>query len=96
MERLLRLVDELLKTEKTLPEFEQDFRDYYYDQMPPDVLTDDQVAFFSAVGEALDFTSELPDSESRAAGYITPNEFLIWLGTARYGYPHFTSIHKRT
>lgn len=83
---LFRLIDRVLGHDVTFDEFSRSFYDYYTETLPEDALTDEERAFLSKAQEKLDWTMADPDKESRKYGWVTPQEYLEWLRTARASY----------
>ena len=77
------MIDRLLDDGWAFSEFAGAYYTYYIDALPEEALNPSERDFLSAAQEKLDWTDERADQESRDYGWITPDEYITWLRTAR-------------
>jgi hypothetical protein len=58
--------------------FEKNYYDFYVEDVPEDGLTDNEFEFYGEIQEKIDWVDEDPGLD-RQYGYITPNEYKVWL-----------------
>jgi len=76
---LLGMIDRLVKGEWSVDQFRDAYYDFYLEQVPSDELSAEELDFFGAVQERLDWTSESPNKDERGYGWMDHQEFIEWL-----------------
>ena len=76
-EILLRKIHKFLEDKNTLPQFQDEYYDYFLKEIPDRTLTDSELLFFGTLQEQLDWTVENP-GEDRKWGYRNYQEYKKW------------------
>ena len=72
----MKMIERLLSGEWSVSKFENEYYDFYLEEVPDKALSDEDSQFFSLVQEKLDWTDAAPDPESRSYGCTNHNEFI--------------------
>jgi hypothetical protein len=75
---LIAMLDRVLDGTWSVPQFEREYREFFSEDLPDDALTGEDLDFFGAVHEKLEFTGRDPDDNSRRHGWIGYDEFRAW------------------
>ena len=78
-EELLNKINMLLSGKWDVSKFESEYYNYYLDQVPSKLLTNNEIDFFGLVQEKLDWTSPNPTEEERKNGWADHNVYKNWL-----------------
>ncbi len=82
---LTMLIDEFLAGRIAFDAFAARYSDQFIDEMPENALDDDELEWFGAVHEKIEWTSPAPDPESRRYGWVDIPQFRQWLRTHAHG-----------
>jgi hypothetical protein len=77
---LLNMVVKLLSGEFSLPQFRNDFYDFYIEKVPEDVMSGRDYEFFGRLQEKLDWTDEEPSDNDKLWGWLTYEDYRDWAG----------------
>jgi hypothetical protein len=73
------MIDRLLSRDWSVENFRQAYYSFWLDQVPRDVLTEEDEEFFSSVQEQLDWTTREPALEGKQYGWLTEDEYVEWV-----------------
>jgi len=76
---LLHMIDQLLSGSWNVEEFRRNYYDFYLEDVPDDLLSDEDIDFFGSIQEKLDWVDESPDVESRDFGWLDYAQFMDWI-----------------
>lgn len=76
---LLEKINNLINGIWTLPKFEEEYYQYFLNEVPDDSLTTTEMEFFGLVQEKLDWTAPTPSLEEKQDGYIDHQGYTEWL-----------------
>ena len=85
-QELVDMIDRLLVGTWTVQQFRRAYYDFWLEEVPRGVLSDDDEEFFSGLQEKLDWTSPSPTDEERRYGWLTPEEYVDWVKLQRIGF----------
>jgi hypothetical protein len=80
------MIDRLLAGAWTVDEFRHAYYDFWVDEVPRGVLSDDDEEFFSDVQEKLDWTASSPTEDEKEHGWLTHEEYVDWVRLHRIGF----------
>jgi hypothetical protein len=76
---LLEKINKLLAGQLTVPEFQDEYYNYFLDSVPDDGLTKAESMFFGLIQEKLDWTTETPGKEDKKYKYKSYKEYTEWV-----------------
>ncbi len=76
---MVSMIKKLINGSWSVKEFEENDYLYFLDEVPDDYLSPDDIDFFGLIQEKLDFTSLNPDDESRKYGWMSYEEYIIFV-----------------
>ena len=80
------MIDRLLAGIWSVEEFQRAYYDFWVEEVPRGILSDDEEEFFSAVQEKLDWTAPSPTKEEQQYGWITDEEYVDWVRVQRINF----------
>jgi hypothetical protein len=80
------MINRLLAGAWTVDEFRRAYYDFWLEEVPHGILSDDEEEYFSGVQEKLDWTSPAPTDEEKQHGWLTPEEYVDWVRLQRIGF----------
>ena len=80
------MIDALVSGAWSVKEFDEQYYWYWLNGMPHDLLSDDEVEFYSLIQEQLEWTAAAPSEEERGYGWLTEVEFVDWVRLHRIGF----------
>jgi hypothetical protein len=83
---LTDMIDRLLAGVWTVEEFRRAYYDFWVDEVPRGILSEDEEEFFSGVQEKLDWTSASPTDDEKRHGWLTLEEYVDWVRLQRIGF----------
>lgn len=78
-ETLQDMIKKLLSGQWSVPKFKAEFYMFYLEEVPGEVLSDDEWRFYSAIHEGLDRTAAAPGPLSRQSGWMNYQEYIEWV-----------------
>ena len=85
-QELTDMIEPLLAGAWTVDEFSHAHYDFWLDEVPRGVLSDDDEEFFSDVQEKLDWTAPSPTEDEKEHGWLTHEEYVDWVRFHRIGF----------
>jgi hypothetical protein len=83
---LLEMINRLLSGEWTVPEFRDNYYNFFLEKIPDDALSEDDWEFFGAIQEKLDWTDPIPDPESQKDGWLNYGQYVDWVRSTYLDY----------
>jgi hypothetical protein len=79
------MIDRLVVGAWTVEEFRREYHDFWLDDVPRGLLSDEDEEFFSDVQEQLDWTAPSPTEDEKQYGWLTHEEYVDWVKLRRVG-----------
>ena len=73
------MVLDLCNKAVSLSEFRSRFYFFYIDEVPENLLSENDQEYYSRIHEKLDWVDGQPTEEERAPGWIDESEYLTWV-----------------
>lgn len=80
------MLNRLLCGQWSVPKFKAEFYMFYLEEVPGELLSEDEWRFYSAIHEGLDLTAAASDPLSRQSGWINYQEYIEWVWHQREQY----------
>ena len=85
-EMLEDMINRLLSGQWSVPKFKAEFYMFYLEEVPGEVLSEDEWRFYSAILAGLDRTAAVPDLLSRQSGWLNYQQYIEWVWHQRQQY----------
>ena len=77
--KILKMPQNLIDGTWSVNEFEKNYFPYFIDEIPNGDLSNEDLDFFGTIQDKLDFTALNPNTESRRYGWISRDEYMIFV-----------------